>query len=39
MMVLTDMDLSLDDLKAAGADPYDLEPLEAASPDFRRQRR
>jgi hypothetical protein len=36
MMVLTDMDLSLADLKAAGADPYDLEPLEAASPDFRR---
>ena len=36
MMVLTDMQLSLADLKAAGADPYDLEPLEAASPDFRR---
>jgi hypothetical protein len=37
MMVLSDMDLSLEDLKAAGADPYyDLEPLEAASHDFRR---
>jgi hypothetical protein len=37
MMVLTSMDLSLADLKRAGADPYDLEPLAAVSPDFARK--
>ena len=26
--ILTEMGLSLDDLKAAGANPYDLEPLQ-----------
>jgi hypothetical protein len=39
MMVLSSMDLSLVDLKRAGADPYDLEPLAAASPDFARKPR
>jgi hypothetical protein len=34
MMVLTCMDLSPAELKRAGADPYDLEPLAAASPNF-----
>jgi hypothetical protein len=38
MMVLTSMDLSIPDLERAGADPYDLEPLKAASPDFARSR-
>jgi hypothetical protein len=28
------MSLSLADLKAAGVNAYDLEPLKAASPDF-----
>jgi hypothetical protein len=36
-MVLTSMDLSLADLKRADADPYVLEPLAAASPDFVRK--
>jgi hypothetical protein len=38
MTVLTSMDLSFADPERARADPYDLEPLKAASPDFARSR-
>ena len=38
-MVLTSINLSLADLERDGADPYDLEPLNAASPDFARSHR
>jgi hypothetical protein len=37
-IILTSIDLSLTDLERAGADPYNLEPLKAASPDFARSR-